>query len=142
MPSRPGRCSPQLLAPPDPRSALRGAGPAWRRARRVLGSLAGRARGRVEPPAPPSVGAPDAEVEADTRVVLVGVALEARGAGAVDALLGEFARRSVQRGHRRADLLVVADNPAALRAYERNGWRDGGAAGAGTVRYLLDLAPG
>jgi ribosomal protein S18 acetylase RimI-like enzyme len=76
----------------------------------------------------------------DTRVVLIGVDAAARGTGVADALLMAFAERSREWGATAADLVVEAGNPAAFRAYERNGWVPGETE-HDTIRYHLDLCP-
>jgi len=120
----------------SPRRVASGLGTAWRRARRVVGQKLG--RGASGPS--PVVGAAGPASESDARVVLIGVAPEARGTGAADALLAGFASRARRWGAARADLVLEAGNEPARRCYERNGWRAPSAdAVGGSTRYWLEL---
>lgn len=98
-------------------------------------------RRRGAGPDPVVDGGIPGEVEADVRIVLIGVDEGARGSGVADALLEAFASDARARGHHAADLAVAAENVAAHRCYERNGWRAVASAseGDGPSHYRLDL---
>lgn len=126
----------------SPLRSLSSAGDALRRARRsarsLLRRLAARRSGGADPGVRRSTANPGLG-SAETRVVLIGVAPKDRGSGTADALLVAFATRSAERGQRSADLVVAADNVAAQRCYERNGWRRSWGSEGGSVRFTLDL---
>ena len=61
--------------------------------------------------------------EPQVGLVVIGVDPTYQGKGYGSALLKEFERRAVEvYGIRKLQLTVRADNAAAIRAYERNGW--------------------
>lgn len=140
-----------LRAARSPSKAVGEAAPTWRRVRRALATRAGRLRSGCAPSGDTALSQePEVAGEADERVVLVGVTVDARGCGTGDALLGAFRDWAATQGATTADLSVETDNVAARRCYERNGWqrqnepasgltapdeRDGG-----TQRYVLAVS--
>ncbi len=116
----------------QPRAAAAAVVPAVRRVR-------GRLTRSDETPASATAAPPSEETTPDAtiRVVLIGVAPDARGQGVADLLLGSFADTARARGHRTADLSVAPDNRAAQAAYARNGWISEGA-DASHFRLNLD----
>lgn len=98
-------------------------------------------RRRTSAPAAAAASAPRAETREavpTARLVLIGVAAEARGTGAARALMDAFAAEARRRGFARLTLGVARENARARAAYEKAGWTlvdDGGE----SVEYVLDL---
>ena len=81
--------------------------------RRAVAARFGKGRSERQRP-------PDA---VDERLLVIGVAPEARGAGVAEMLVTALCRRLADLGHARVGLTVRADNPRAIAFYEKNGWR-------------------
>ena len=75
-------------------------------------------------------------------LALLGVDTADRGRGVGAALPTAFEREGRSRGFTRATLLVRDTNDTARGFYERCGWRLGGAAPHGRVRYGRLLSEG